>query len=114
MVVGHESARVKAAAEAMSSGLELRFVETPDVAAPNGVSLLAAEPLAPSRFFLQMVDHVFGELALPKLVQQPLGADEGGRVLVARAPGDMDLDDATKVRLAGDRVVAIGKGLDPC
>ena len=36
-----------------------------------------------------------------------------GRVLVDRAPVELDLSDATKVRLAGDRVTAIGKATDP-
>ena len=83
--------------------LRVRFVETADPASPNGLSLLAAEPLARPTFFLQMVDHVFGERA-PRLVASPLAAGEAGRVLVDRAPRDLDLDDATKVRRAGDRV----------
>lgn len=113
VVIGYEGSRVKAAAESMSSGLEIRFVETPDSSAPNGVSLLAAESVAAPRFFLQMVDHVFGGVALPKLVRSPFESDAGGRVLIDRAPGEIDLHDATKVRLAGERVVAIGKGLQP-
>jgi len=113
IVVGHERERVAAAARAMSSGLSIRFVETPDPSAPNGVSLMSAEPLAAPRFFLQMVDHLFEEVALPKLTRAALAADEGGRVLIDRAPGDIDLEDATKVRLAGDRIVAIGKGIEP-
>ena len=60
-----------------------------------------------------MVDHLFGDIALPKLVASPLNPDETGRVLVDRAPGDIDLRDATKVRLAGGRVQAIGKGIEP-
>jgi 1L-myo-inositol 1-phosphate cytidylyltransferase len=113
IVVGHEREQVTAAARAMSSGLSIRFVETPDPSAPNGVSLLSAEPLAAPHFFLQMVDHLFDDVALPKLTRTALGSGEGGRVLVDRAPGDIDLEDATKVRLAGDRVVAIGKGIEP-
>ena len=113
IVVGHEREQVAAAARAMSSGLEIRFVETPDPSAPNGVSLLAAEQLARPRFFLQMVDHLFDDLVLPKLAGTPFAYGEGGRVLVDRAPGEIDLEDATKVRLAGDRVVAIGKGIEP-
>jgi 1L-myo-inositol 1-phosphate cytidylyltransferase len=113
IVVGHERERVANAARSMSSGLALRFVETPDPSAPNGVSLLAAAPLAAPRFFLQMVDHLFAEVALPKLTRVALAGDEGGRVLVDRAPGDIDLEDATKVRLDGERVVAIGKCIEP-
>ncbi len=114
IVIGHEGVRVRAAVEALHSGLSIRFVESPDPSAPNGVSLLAAEPLAESQFFLQMVDHVFTEVALPRLVAAPLAPGEIGRVLVDRTPhDDIDLNDATKVQLAGDRVLAIGKGLDP-
>jgi len=113
LVIGHEGERVKAAVEALDAGLKLRFVESPDPTAPNGVSLLAAEPVAASQFFLQMVDHFFDDVTLPKLVATPLAPDEIGRVLVDRAPRDIDLQDATKVRLAGNRVLAIGKGLEP-
>jgi 1L-myo-inositol 1-phosphate cytidylyltransferase len=113
IVVGYEGAQVRAAANAMSSGLSLQFVETPDPSLPNGVSLLAAEPLVHDVFFLQMVDHLFADAALPKLAATPLGAAESGRVLVDRAPAEIDIADATKVRLAGSRVIAIGKALDP-
>jgi choline kinase len=113
IVVGHEQEQVKRAALAMESGLVIRFVETPDPSAPNGVSLLAAEPIARPHFFLQMVDHLFSEVALPKLVRRPFDTDDGARVLVDHTPHDIDLADATKVRLMGERVVAIGKNLEP-
>jgi choline kinase len=112
VVVGYDGQRVRDAVHSLACGLSIRFVESPDPTAPNGVSLLAAEGLATSEFFLQMVDHVFAEPALTKLVETPLGLDEAGRVLVDRRPFDIDLADATKVRLAGVRVTAIGKGLD--
>ncbi len=114
IVIGYEGARVKAAIEGLRPSLRVRFVENPDFAAPNGVSLLAAEPLAAPTFFLQMVDHLFGDTALSQLVAAPLTAGEAGRVLVDRMPGeDLDLADATKVRLNGSRVTAIGKGIEP-
>lgn len=113
VVLGYEGARIRAAVEALPPPLRVRFAESADPAAPNGVSLLAAEPLVRPRFFLQMVDHLFADPTLPKLVGTPLAADEDGRVLVDRAPRDLDLSDATKVRRAGDRVTAIGKGLEP-
>jgi 1L-myo-inositol 1-phosphate cytidylyltransferase len=114
IVVGYAGDQVKAAVQAMPAGLTVRFVESPDPTAPNGVSLLAAEPAVGSAFFLQMVDHLFGDTALSKLAAVPLSTSEAGRVLVDRSPGDaIDLSDATKVRLDGGRVMAIGKGLDP-
>jgi choline kinase len=111
VVLGHEGGCVRQAVERMSAGLRIRFAENPDPAAPNGVSLLAAERDARDEFFLQMVDHVFAGPALPRLVASPRRPGDGGRVLVDRAPEGLDLDDATKVTLDADRVVAIGKGL---
>lgn len=113
VVIGYEGARVRAAVEAMSTGLTIRFVESPDYSLPNGVSLLAAAPLAAPRFYLQMVDHLFATPVLRTLAAAPFDRSEGGRVLVDRAPVNLDLDDATKVRLDGRRVRAIGKGLEP-
>ncbi len=113
VVVGHERARVKAAVEALGAPLTITFVETPDPSAPNGLSLLAAEPVAQACFYVQMVDHLFGAGVLSELTRVPLAAGEAGRVLVDRAPRDLDLDDATRVRLRGDRVTAIGKRIEP-
>jgi len=113
VVVGYEGDRVRRAVTSMQSGLSVRFVENPAFTEPNGVSLLAAEPLAAPAFFLQMVDHLFLEPALARLSARPFVSDEVGRVLVDSMPSaDIDLDDATKVQVRGDRVSAIGKGLD--
>jgi len=112
VVIGFDGDRVRAAVEQMAPDLYVRFITSPDHSAPNGVSLLAAEPLAAPMFFLQMVDHLFGDVALPRLVAAPMNG-EAARVLVDRAPVDFDLADATRVRLAGGRVTAIGKGIDP-
>jgi choline kinase len=113
VVIGYEGARVRAAVEAIHTPLTIRFVETPDPTAPNGHSLLAAEPLAAGRFFLQMVDHVYAQAVLPLLDQGPAQPGEAGRLLVDRAPDGLDLDDATKVRVDGERISAIGKGIEP-
>lgn len=112
VVIGHEGDRVRAAIEALRQPVRVRFLTSPDPTLPNGVSLLAAEALADSRFYLQMVDHVFAEVALTRLTQTPLGSSEAGRVLVDRTPGPhLDIDDATKVRLDGRKVRQIGKAL---
>jgi choline kinase len=112
VVIGHESARVRAAVEALGSPLGVRFVRNSYPISPNGESLLVAEPCVDDRFFLQMVDHLFAEPVLSRLSAEPLPDDVAGRVLVDRAPIGLDLSDATRVRLEGDRVTAIGKGLD--
>jgi choline kinase len=105
---------VREAVGALAGSLTIRFAECPDPSAPNGVSLLAAAPFAGPRFFLQMVDHLFAEPTLPALAAEPLGPGEVGRVLVDRQPPkDLDLEDATKVRVEAGRVEAIGKGLEP-
>jgi 1L-myo-inositol 1-phosphate cytidylyltransferase len=114
IVIGYEGARVRAAVEARHSALTVRFVETPDPTAPNGHSLLAAEPLVRSRFFLQMVDHVFGRPVLPLLDRGRPYDGEAGRLLVDLNPDEsIDLDDATRVCLDGVRITSIGKSIDP-
>lgn len=113
VVTGYQSEQVRETVESLQTPLQVQFVHSPDSSLPNGVSLLAAAPLAAPRFFLQMVDHVFAGPALAKLVASPLADGEEGRVLVDRAPQGLDLDDATRVRLADGRVAAIGKGLSP-
>jgi len=112
VVLGHQGARVREAIEALAPPLEVRFVANPDPTTPNGDSLLVAEPLAAEHFFLQMVDHLFAEPVLPRLVAGGVNG-AAGHVLVDRAPVNLDLSDATKVCLADDRVTAIGKGIDP-
>src|SRR5437667_10807244 len=99
VVVGHEGARVREAVEEMTPPIAVRFVTNPDPTTPNGESLLAAEPLAADRFFLQMADHVFAEPVLPRLASAGLNGATAGHVLVDRAPVNLDLSDATKVRL---------------
>jgi choline kinase len=122
VVIGHEGGRVRAAAEAINAidaigaidvPMAVRFISNPDPDTPNGRSLLVAEGYAAERFYLQMVDHLFTEPVLPLLSLVPFDGQTAGRVLVDRAPVDLDMSDATKVRLANDRVTAIGKSVDP-
>ena len=90
IVVGYDGARVQAAIEAMHVPLRIRFLQSPDHTAPNGVSLLAAEPAAAPAFYLQMVDHLFAEPALAQLTMSPLARHDAGRVLVDSL-ADIDL-----------------------
>ena len=112
IVIGHQRGRVRQVVEGLQTSLGIRFVEAEDPSAPNGHSLLAAAPLAQSCFYLQMVDHVFTQPVLPLLGRSRLRDDEAGRLLVDLSPDvALDLEDATRVRLDGARIVSIGKGL---
>ena len=50
-------------------------------------------------FFLQMVDHLFRRVALPLLAAAPLGPAKPDACWSIAPLADIDLDDATKVRL---------------
>jgi 1L-myo-inositol 1-phosphate cytidylyltransferase len=109
VVVKHEAHLIEAFLGGFSTRLRIRTVHNP-ADGPNGSSLLAARHLAEDRFFLQMADHVFISPVLERL-----GRLESPRlgVLVDPRPRHIDLSDATKVRLADEHIVAIGKQLEP-
>ncbi len=114
IVVGFQGARVEAAiASAYDGPLALSFVENPHYDLANGVSVLAARPaVGDDPFVLTMADHVFSE-AFARIAAATTPPDSGAALLVDRnIDAVFDLDDATKVRTDGDRIVAIGKALD--
>lgn len=114
IVVGYQADRVRAVAEAGAPrGLSLTFAFNPQWRLENGVSVLAAEPrLATTRFAVLMGDHVFEPGVLDALFMAPLEADESVLAIDKRpAPPEVALE-ATKVRLDGTRISAIGKDLD--
>jgi 1L-myo-inositol 1-phosphate cytidylyltransferase len=81
---------------------------------PNGVSVLAArDALAGSEAILAMCDH----LVSPDLYARMAKAGAGGglRLGIDRRLGHdwVDPEDVTCVSTEGDRIVAIGKGLEP-
>lgn len=115
VVTGHQGERVRREIQGirrLHDGLTVHWVENPRWEEPNGVSVLAAaNRLADGPFLLTMADHVLDAGALERL----RGEAARGRDLVllvdrGPAPG-IDLDDATKVRLDGERIGEIGKEL---
>jgi 1L-myo-inositol 1-phosphate cytidylyltransferase len=113
VVVGHRGDEVWAGVIGGAPPLPVTFVENDRWELSNGLSVLAAREAVGGRpFFLSMSDHIFDASLIDGLAGAALPAD--GLVLAVDRKLDRiyDMDDATKVRTAGDRIVAIGKQLD--
>ena len=92
-------------------GIAVRRVENPHWQEGNGTSALAARPYVDGSFLLTMCDHVFDPAILLRLAS---AGDADIDCLLAvdyRTKGAFRLDDATKVRLIGKTITAIGKDL---
>ncbi|HEY9383824.1 MAG TPA: NTP transferase domain-containing protein [Gemmatimonadales bacterium] len=111
IVLGHEAGQLQGQLARIATPLRIKLVLNPNYHLPNGMSLLAAEPYADERFFLQMADHVFSEPVLERLTDP--SQDGAVRLLVDHSPRDLDEADATKVRIREGRVTAIGKEVAP-
>ena len=115
MVLGYrqELLRPAIAAWARRYDMALHVVENPVWIEGNGTSALAAAPYLSQAFFLLMCDHVF----TPDMLGQLLAAEDGAEVcrlaVDRRIEAIFDLPDATKVRLDGPRITAIGKDIAP-
>src|SRR5204862_7347907 len=80
----------------------------------NGLSLLTARPhVNDAPFALLMGDHVFESDVLRRLLAAPQQPDEALIAVDSRAKEPQVALEATKVRMQGDLVTAIGKTIDP-
>jgi choline kinase len=91
--------------------LRLHAVDNPHWPEGNGTSALAVGPYLDGAFLLIMCDHVFEPAILRSLVEA--GSRAPGCLLAVdrRIDQIFDLEDATKVRLRGQAITAIGKDL---
>ena len=94
----------------LTFGLDVEFVLNPRYEGGNGLSVLCAKGHVGERFVLSMVDHIFDPEALKGMLEV-----EGGDIVIAvdSKPQIIDPEEATKVRLDGNKVVAIGKEVRP-
>ena len=112
VVTGHRSSAVQAVLNGMGDlGIALRFVENPQWQLANGISVLVAAEMLADQFLLLMADHLFDPQMLAAMRDVRLGHGEVVLAVDRKLDSIYDMDDATKVRLAGERVAAIGKEL---
>jgi choline kinase len=113
VVLGYQAERVRALVErGAPSGLTVSFVFNPEWELENGVSALAARSMAgPGRFALLMGDHVFEPPVLHRMLHLAAGDDDSLLAVDARPATPDQIEEATKVRREGTRIVAIGKDL---
>lgn len=113
VVLGYQADRVRALAEAGApAGVAIEFVVNPEWQLENGVSALAARAsVGEDRFALLMGDHVFEPPVLQRMLRLEVEPGESLLAIDARPATPGQADEATKVRRAGSRIVAIGKDL---
>ncbi len=93
------------------SNLPVTWVENPEYLKDNGVSVLRAKPVINEPFLLLMADHIFEPETARALLHQPIRPGEVILAVDKNIDSVFDLDDATKVRMRGERIVGIGKDL---
>jgi 1L-myo-inositol 1-phosphate cytidylyltransferase / CDP-L-myo-inositol myo-inositolphosphotransferase len=94
--------------------LRVEFVHNAEFEKPNGLSLYVCRDALRGPFALTMADHLFDWRILAELCGRPLRPGTARLAVDPDIARVYDLDDATKVRRDGaERIVAIGKHLDP-
>lgn len=113
VVIGHRGEEIRQALlREPSLGLELTFVNNAESDKANGVSLVAAGDHVDGECLLTMADHLYSPELVRRLVNYDLPAGSCALAVDHDAERCFDIDDATKVRLDGNRIAAIGKTLE--
>lgn len=113
VVVGYQAETVRQIVTRFAPrGTVVHVTHNPEWHLENGVSVLAVrDSLCDRRFALLMGDHLFESSTLARLLRARVDGDETILGTDARpVPADVAAE-ATKVRLCGDRITAIGKDL---
>jgi len=98
---------------ARDEGVSIECVRNEEWAKENGLSVFKAREAAGDRFILSMSDHLFDPAILADLASRSVSDSETILAVDTRIADNpcVDLDDVTKVRVGGDRILEIGKGL---
>jgi 1L-myo-inositol 1-phosphate cytidylyltransferase len=111
VITGYMSDVLKRGLNRHRFNLDVRYVQNDEFEKPNGTSLLKAKAFVDGPTFVLMSDHLWApELILP-IDAFPIGADQAVLGIDFDIPRCVDIPDATKVFLEGDRIVKISKEL---
>lgn len=91
--------------------VRIRCVESVCWMLGNGLSVYEARRALGEKFILLMSDHIFNPNILRGLVGCRLDEDECILCVDVNPKNVVDIEEATKVKIVGDRIVDIGKGL---
>lgn len=110
IVVGWQAEAVESHVRTRYKGpLELVFAYNEYYHLQNGISLLKAGPFVGEEFVLTMADHVIDDSIMKLLMARRPPSDGAILCVDYKIKTVFDLDDATKVFTAGNRILKIGK-----
>lgn len=115
VVTGYRAEQVEAHVRSLAAerAINLEIVRHERWISGNGSSLAAAEVVVTHGCVVMMADHLTPPSFVRSLVDAELGDAAGLLVIDQHLAAVHDLAEATKVRLEGARITAIGKQLDP-
>lgn len=111
VVVGYRGTEIRDALERRTD-VEIELVWNEAFEKPNGTSMLHAAHFVQGPTWLTMSDHLWSPQLMQRVRTHATGDDEAVLGVDRRIGECFDLDDATKVKLEGDRIRAIGKSLE--
>lgn len=113
VVVGYRGEQVKKALLGEPSlAMKLVFVENDDFHKANGVSLLAAKAWVDQDCILSMADHLYAPDLVRRLREAQIPIGTCALAVDFDLERCFDIDDATKVKVAGNKIVSIGKEIE--
>lgn len=111
LVLGYQGETIRRHLTTRQAPVALSFFENAEWTLSNGVSVLCAAEFirgyGPT--LLSMADHLYDAAIVRALIERPPGPGEAALAVDRDIAGVFDLDDATKVRTDGERIVDIGK-----
>ena len=112
ITVGYKADKIKTfLGDGSQLGLKITYIDNSEWEKGNGTSVYCAKNIIKTPFILLMSDHIFDSTILKKLQEKKYTDDECLLCVDKKPKGYLDVDDATKVLIEGDTIIAINKKL---